>query len=149
MIRLNKMGFNKAKLGDVLSEIIGGGTPSKAKPEYWNGNIPWASVKDLSDNKFHLDSTEDYITEEGLKNSASNLVKKDTIILPTRMGLGRVVKSKIDLAINQDLKAIIPNEKITNDFLLWIIVSVASKLQKLGTGSTVAGEVAPTSRTPH
>jgi type I restriction enzyme S subunit len=131
--------FQKVKLGDVIIKIIGGGTPSKNNLKYWNGSLPWASVKDLHDNKYYLDSTEDFITEEGLKNSASNLIKKGTVILPTRMGLGRVVKTRIDTTINQDLKALIPNEKINNDFLLWILIYSGKKLQTLGNGSTVSG----------
>ncbi len=131
--------FQKVKLGGVITKIIGGGTPSKSNSDYWNGSLPWASVKDLSDNKYYLDSTQDSITEDGLKNSASNLIKKDTVILPTRMGLGRVVKTRIDTTINQDLKAIIPNEKINNDFLLWSLVNSGQTLRSLGNGSTVSG----------
>ncbi len=131
--------FQKVKLGDIITKIIGGGTPSKSNPSYWNGSLPWASVKDLSDNKHYLDSTEDFITEEGLQNSASNLISKGTVVLPTRMGLGRVVKTKIDTTINQDLKALIPNEKITNDFLLCSLVFAGNKLRKLGTVATVMG----------
>lgn len=131
--------FKKVKLREVVNKIIGGGTPSKSNSSYWNGTIPWASVKDLSDNKYYLDCTEDSITETGLKNSSSNLINKDTVILPTRMGLGRVVITRINTAINQDLKAIIPNEKIINDFLLWALIFSGKKLQTIGNGSTVSG----------
>lgn len=131
--------WNKVKLGDCLSKIIGGGTPSKKVSSYWNGSVPWASVKDMSDGQYKINNTKDSITEEGLKNSASNLIKKETVVISTRMGLGRAAKTTIDLAINQDLKALIPNEKINNDFLLWLYLSKASDIQQLGTGATVAG----------
>ena len=55
------------KLGEVLDKIIGGGTPSKSEERYWNGNIPWASVKDISEEQVFLSYTQDCITEEGLK----------------------------------------------------------------------------------
>lgn len=127
------------KIGDVLSKIIGGGTPSKTIDEYWNGNIPWCSVKDMSEGKFQLSQTEDYITELGLKNSSSNLIQTGTVITSTRMGLGRAFVNNVDMAINQDLKALIPNDKIDNKFLLWTIISKKNELESLGTGATVKG----------
>ena len=92
------------RLGDVITNIKGGGTPSKHNPAYWNGNIPWASVKDLKGNE--LFKTKDYITENGLNNSSSNLIEKDNLIISTRMGLGKILFNKINIAINQDLKAL-------------------------------------------
>ncbi len=92
------------RLRDVIIDIRGGGTPSKNNPNYWNGTIPWASVKDLKGE--HLQKTKDFITYEGLKNSSSNLIEKNNIIISTRMGLGKIVFNDIDVAINQDLKAL-------------------------------------------
>jgi type I restriction enzyme S subunit len=126
-------------LGDVLSKIKGGGTPSKGKPEYWDGNIPWCSVKDMQDGKFQISKTIDSISEIGLKNSSSNFIPAGTVITSTRMGLGRVFIPSIGMAINQDLKALYPNAQIDNSFLLWLIVANKSNLENLGTGSTVKG----------
>jgi len=133
------MDWKTSKLDDVLISIIGGGTPSKSRPEYWHGDIPWASVKDMADDKFRLSATKDYITQEGLDNSATNLIPKGTVITATRMGLGRCFINQVDMSINQDLKALIPNDKINNDFLLWLVVSKSSELENLGTGTTVKG----------
>ncbi|RLM52685.1 restriction endonuclease subunit S, partial [Halobellus sp. Atlit-31R] len=55
-------GWKWIRLGDFVLSIISGGTPSKNNAEFWDGNIPWASVKDLNGKKF-LESTEDYITQ--------------------------------------------------------------------------------------
>ena len=125
------------KLGDVLDKIEGGGTPSKEKPEYWNGSIPWASVKDLT--TFNPKRTQDYISEEGLRNSSSKLVKAGTLITPTRMALGFTVRFDVDVAINQDLKALYPKEDIAVDYLKYWFESNRNKIEKLGVGSTVAG----------
>jgi len=133
-------GWNQTNLGNVVEKIVGGGTPSKKIDSYWNGKIPWASVKDLSDGEFHLSKTKDWITKEGLVNSSSNLVKKGTVILPTRMGLGRVVRAEIDVAINQDLKALYPNSNlIDTDYFLWLLVQLGEKIKSLGIGATVSG----------
>jgi type I restriction enzyme S subunit len=133
------MKWETVNLGDVLHLIIGGGTPSKSKSEYWNGDIFWCSVKDMEDDKHYLSYTKDTITKKGLENSSANLIKAGTVITSTRMGLGRAFINKVDMAINQDLKALIPNERIDNRFLLWTIVSKRNELNMLGRGSTVKG----------
>ena len=93
-------------LGDEVASIVGGGTPSKDVAEYWGGDIPWASVKDYSGSR--LSRTQDYITQEAIKASATNLIPAGTLITPTRMALGRVAVFDCNVAINQDLKAIFP-----------------------------------------
>ncbi len=127
------------KLGEVLEKIVGGGTPSKSNPAYWDGDIPWASVKDIKEGESTLECTEDLITEAGLKNSAANLIPAGTLIISTRMGLGRVVRTKIDTAINQDLKALFPKRELDADYLLLFLRSKAKELIEKGSGATVSG----------
>jgi type I restriction enzyme, S subunit len=84
-----------------LRELVsfrGGGTPSKQVPEYWNGDIPWASVKDFTSTL--LSETQDFISQEGLRNSSANLIPKGHVIIPTRMSLGKAAINTVDLAIN-------------------------------------------------
>lgn len=131
--------WEDVKLGDVLLKIVGGGTPSKDIDNYWNGDIFWCSVKDMKEDSFRLYKTEDTITLDGFKNSSSNLISKNTVITATRMGLGRAFINKVDMAINQDLKALIPSEKIDNEFLLWSIINVKDYIDLLGNGATVKG----------
>ena len=97
------------RLGDFVEKIVGGGTPRREKNEFWGGNIYWATVKDLS--QFNPNQTQETITDDGLKNSASNLIRKGILITSTRMALGKSVIFNVDVAINQDLKAIYPNKK--------------------------------------
>lgn len=123
-------------LGDVVN-FEGGGTPSKANDAYWGGNIPWASVKDISGPE--LSSTIDYITDEGLANSASRLVPAGNVILPTRMALGRAAINTVDVAINQDLRVAYPKKNLDRRYLLWFIISNARLIESLGSGATVKG----------
>ncbi|MGE6606180.1 restriction endonuclease subunit S [Halomonas sp. NPDC076908] len=122
------------RLGDLALTITGGGTPSKNNPSYWAGDIPWASVKDLKDFKF-LDSTQDHITEDGLKNSSTNLIPAGRIIVCTRMGLGKVAVNRVPLAINQDLKALELPQEVNADFF----VILYKTREVSGTGTTVSG----------
>lgn len=125
------------KLEDAVETILGGGTPSRAKAEYWEGNIPWATVKDFA--TFNPYFTQESITEAGLQNSASNLIKKGTIITSTRMALGKAVIYEVDVSINQDLKAIFLKKNISTLFAFYWFELNAKSIEDLGSGSTVKG----------
>ncbi|ELP4885734.1 restriction endonuclease subunit S [Vibrio cholerae] len=129
--------WKSKSLGYILEKVVGGGTPSKAKPQYWDGDIPWASVKDLSSTK--LDDTADKISEEGLNNSASNLIPAETIVIPTRMALGKVAITTQAMAINQDLKALFPSKEVCKSYLFQWLIFHAEQIASLGSGSTVKG----------
>lgn len=124
-------------LGDVVT-FKGGGTPSRDNPAYWNGPIPWATVKDLNSG-YVLRSAKESITAEGLKRSASNLIPPGSVVIPTRMALGKAVITEVDIAINQDLKAVLPNAEIDPRFLMWFFVANGSKIEAMGKGATVKG----------
>ncbi len=69
------------RLKDIILFDLGGGTPSKAEPSYWRGNIPWMSVKDFSNaNNGFIDDTIDHITAEGVENSSTNIIDTDAIL---------------------------------------------------------------------
>jgi type I restriction enzyme S subunit len=130
-------GWQYAKLGDFLEKMEGGGTPSKENEGFWCGTIPWASVKDVVTHNPH--DTQDHISEDGLKNSSSRLVPKGTLVVPTRMALGHAVVFNIDVAINQDLKALYPKKQLSNKFLFYWFESKKEFIKRLGSGSTVDG----------
>ena len=124
------------RLGSVILYDLGGGTPDKSNPEYWNGNIPWMSVKDFSLNKNNLIlDTVDHINEKAIKNSSTNLIDEEAIILCTRMGLGKYAKLSKPTAINQDLRAIWLSKNISESYFLYFY----SNLKIIGRGTTVKG----------
>lgn len=118
-------------------KLVGGGTPSKAIEEYWDGDIPWASVKDFKSE--YLSSTQDYISQKGLENSSTRIIPKGTLLIATRMAVGKVVIPSIDVAINQDLKAIYCNSSLNQKFLFYILKSKADHFDSVATGATVKG----------
>ncbi len=125
------------KLGEVLEEIVGGGTPSKSVPEYFQGTIPLMTVKDMKTPR--PTETGFNITKEALADSSSKVVPEDTVIIATRMGLGKVVRPRMATAINQDLKALFPSESLDKTFLEKWLISIATKIEAMGTGTTVKG----------
>lgn len=105
-------------LADV-GEWKGGGTPSKANPSYWRGEIPWVSPKDMKDDL--ISSSEDSISELAISESSASLIKAGAILVVTRSGILRhtlpLALAGRDLAINQDLKAITVKPSIDCSFV--------------------------------
>lgn len=130
-------GWVPCKLEDTLLKIVGGGTPSKTIPEYYQGDIPWMSVKDM--NKHTLTDTVDHITPDAVKNSSTNIIPAGIPIIATRMSLGKIVTASFDSAINQDLKALFLTNDIERNFFLHWYRSQAQLIGSLGTGTTVKG----------
>ena len=124
-------------LGDICEKVIGGGTPSRNNKIYWDGKIPWATVKDLS--SFNANSTQEYITEEGLRESPSTLVPAGMIIIATRMLIGQPVIYNCDVAINQDLKALFLIRGYDKYYLSYCLKLMSKKLISASSGSTVLG----------
>ena len=123
-------------LGELVT-ISGGGTPSRNNDAYWSGSIPWATVKDLKDTT--LSGTQEKITPKGLSDSASNLIPAGSVIVATRMGLGKVAVNTIDVTINQDLKAFSCCADLEPRYLLYFLLVNASHLDSMGKGATVKG----------
>lgn len=125
------------ELGSLLERIAGGGTPSKAVSSYFHGDIPFATVKDFKCRR--PGGTTDHITTDALANSASELVPADTLLLTTRMTIGRAARFPMPVAINQDIKAIFPKACLDKDYLEWFLFSKAEELVGKGSGTTVKG----------
>lgn len=121
----------------VLNSIVGGGTPSKSIPSYYQGAIPWMSVKDM--NKAVLTDTVDHITQEAVDNSSTNIIPQGTPIIATRMSLGKIVVADFDSAINQDLKALFHSSFVPRSYLIHWYKSQSQLVESLGTGTTVKG----------
>jgi type I restriction enzyme S subunit len=130
------MRYSCVPLGGLVT-ISGGGTPSRNNDAYWGGSIPWATVKDLKDTS--LSGTQETITPEGLRDSASNLIPAGSVIVATRMGLGKVAINTIDVTINQDLKAFSCSASLDPRYLVYYLLVNASHLDSMGKGATVKG----------
>jgi type I restriction enzyme S subunit len=124
-------------LGESLSAIIGGGTPSRDNPSLWGGPIPWLTVKDMRGRR--PSQAQECITEIAVKESATNIIPPDTVITATRVGLGKVIRVPFAAAINQDLKALVVGPDLDKSYLEYWLVSIASFLESIGSGTTVKG----------
>lgn len=125
------------RLGDVIEKFIGGGTPSRSNPQYWGDEIPWVTVKDFA--TFNPRYSQEAITKVGLQNSASHLIPRGTLITSTRMALGKAVVYEVNVAINQDLKALFPKPVLAMQYLYFWFQYYGQSIDELGSGSTVKG----------
>ncbi|MEQ3680871.1 restriction endonuclease subunit S [Alcanivorax sp.] len=106
-----------------LVSVLGGGTPNTSKPEYWNGDIPWVSPKDMKHD--FINTTEDYLTEKGVEESATRLIKSNAVLIVVRSGILRhtipVARNTCLVSLNQDMKALITNTELNSGYLHWFI----------------------------
>jgi type I restriction enzyme S subunit len=106
-----------------LADFISGGTPSKNNPCYWDGEVPWASSKDLKTE--FLTDTLDHITLKALEEGAASLVPAGTVLVVVRgmilIHTFPVVQIEVSMAINQDLKAITAKPDLLQSYLPWLM----------------------------
>ncbi|MGN8407237.1 restriction endonuclease subunit S [Helicobacter pylori] len=137
-------GFNQAwqrvRLGDI-AEIIGGGTPSTQITSFWSGSINWFTPTEIGITKYVYKSQRT-ITPLGLKKSSAKLLPIGTILLTSRASIGDCAILKVAATTNQGFQSLIPLEKINNEFLYYLILTLKNKLLKLASGSTFL-EVSP------
>lgn len=105
-----------------LCELIGGGTPKTSVAEYWNGNIPWLSVTDFNTGRKYCFDAEKKITEKGLKESSTKILKKGQIIISARGTVGVISMLGADMAFNQSNYGVNAKDELTsNDFLYYLL----------------------------
>ncbi len=133
------------KLSEVAT-IVGGGTPSSSKSEYFeNGNIPWITPKDLSGyNKRYISKGERNITELGLKNSSAKLLPKNTVLLTSRAPIGYVAIASNEISTNQGFKSLVLNNGHIPEFFYYLLKNNVHILESRATGSTfkeISGQI--------
>jgi type I restriction enzyme S subunit len=129
--------WEEKRLGEV-GEFRGGGTPPTNNEKYWNGNIPWISSSDIIDNDIHNININKYINEEAIKESATKLIPKGSVMLISRVGVGKLAVSKTELCTSQDFTNFIP--KGCNSYFLGYLLSIRKKaLINLAQGTSIKG----------
>src|SRR3989344_9458784 len=128
----NQIEWKKVELRE-LGDICAGGTPSRAKPEFWGGNIPWLKISNLKD--FYVTKYDETITEKGLNSSSAKIFKKGTILISIFASLGDVAILDIDATTNQAIVGIYNlNENIDRKYLALYLKSLKEYFEKTGRG---------------
>lgn len=130
--------WNKIKLGNI-SEVIGGGTPSTKNYDFWNGNIPWLTPKDLSGyNNRYISRGERNITKLGLQNSSARMLPKGAVLLTSRAPIGYIAIAENDVCTNQGFKSIVLKDGYCPEFFYYLLKNNIDYIVGMGSGSTFA-----------
>ena len=125
-------GWRVERLGAVC-ECVLGGTPSRSRKEYWEGNIPW--INSGKTNEFRVISPSEFISAEGLKKSATKLLpKKTTILAITGATLGQVSLLEIDACANQSVVGILENNLLPYEYIYMYVSHNIEKIISHQTG---------------
>ena len=128
------------KIGTIsdLGAVVGGSTPSKAKPEYYaETGIAWITPKDLSINKSKFVSHgENDITELGLKNSSATIMPEGTVLFSSRAPIGYIAIAAGEVTTNQGFKSIVPKPEIGTAFVYYFLKHNLPIIEGMASGST-------------
>lgn len=111
----------KYKLSEIM-DIIGGGTPKTSKLEYWNGDIPWLSVKDFNNDYRYVYETEKTITQAGLDNSSTKLLQRNDSIISARGTVGEMAMIPYPMAFNQSCYGLRAKEGLVDEEYLFYLL---------------------------
>jgi len=121
-----------------LGTVVGGSTPSKAKPEYYTeSGIAWITPKDLSNNKSKFVSHgENDITELGLRNSSASIMPEGTVLFSSRAPIGYIAIAAGEVTTNQGFKSVVPKPEIGTQFVYFFLKNTLPVIEGMASGST-------------
>ena len=129
-----------------LGTVVGGGTPSKAKPEYYTEDgIAWITPKDLSvDKSRFIAHGENDITELGYRNSSATMMPAGTVLFSSRAPIGYIAIASNEVTTNQGFKSVVPRPEIGTPFVYYFLIHNLPLIESKASGSTfkeVSGSV--------
>lgn len=130
---------------DEFSSLVGGGTPSRQKPSYFNGDIPWLTGYDLPESKVTtIYEGRERITEQAIRESATALVPPGTVLLTTRVTVGKTAVTSVPMCFSQDLTGLTINDEFRETvvdpyYLAYCLFAFKDALLKYNRGTTITG----------
>ncbi|MFO6451517.1 MULTISPECIES: restriction endonuclease subunit S [unclassified Aeromicrobium] len=128
--------MNRVALGQVV-DFTNGGTPSRSKPEFWDGSTPWITGADIAEDG--TISPRSFISDAAVKGSSTSVLPAGTVLLLTRTSVGKVGLLSEPMAINQDITAITPSSRLDRRYLVHFLRSSKARLLKHLRGATIKG----------
>lgn len=129
--------WEEKKLGDI-GKFTGGGTPIRINEDFWRGDIPWISSSDLQDDSIKAIKINRFITESALQQSATKLVPKNSILLVSRVGVGKLAISRNAICTSQDFTNFTPaNDDLV--FLAYYLKLISNVLLSFSQGMAIMG----------
>lgn len=129
-------GWDIRSLESIATKIRAGGTPSRSKRDYWNGEIPFAKIDDITRSGGFLTSTSEAITEAGLASSSAWVVPPGAVVLTMYGTIGAAALVGIPVATNQAIIALLPISGVDSTYLLYALTFWGPELRRLNVQST-------------
>ena len=122
----------------LICSFLNGGTPSRGVARYYQGDVPWITGADISCPR--ADTARRFITEEAIRESATNRVPAGTVLLVTRTSVGKVAMAAMELCFSQDITAITPDPHcLDTSYLVHFLSTKQPHLERLARGATIRG----------
>ena len=129
-------GWRDVAVGDI-AHIVGGGTPSTKRPEYFGGDVPWLTPKDLSmPHGRYVTRGNRSLTEQGLHQSSATLVPERTVLLTTRAPVGYVALAAQPISTNQGFRNLVVRDEHWPEFVYYWLLANTAELERHASGST-------------
>lgn len=123
------------RIGDVF-QIESGGTPSTENPEFWDGDIAWATLVDIPKSITRISTTVRKITKSGLANSSAKIVPKNTVLVSSRATIGRIAITDVEMATNQGFKNVIVTEENNSSYVAYALSFKVEDMIAMASGGT-------------
>ena len=134
---VRKSGWNTVKLKDIC-DFIGGGTPSKQVENFWHGNIPWISSSDLTESSVWKINITRHITEEAVAKSATHICPRNTVLVVSRVGVGKVAIAPVEVCTSQDFTNLVSKRNDAR-FLAYCIQAKMKIMAEKTQGTSIKG----------
>jgi type I restriction enzyme S subunit len=132
------MTFELKRLGDV-AEIVGGGTPSTKQSNFWDGEIPWLTPKDLSSFKgVYVERGSRSITSDGLRASSAKMLPPGSVLYTSRAPIGYVAIARNSIATNQGFKSFVLKEGFVPEYVFYLLKASKAEIESHASGGTFA-----------
>ncbi len=120
-----------------LGKVVGGGTPSRERLEYWNGSIPWLTPGELTgNNEKYVSETHDCISQLGLVVSGARLLPEGSLLVTSRASIGSCALAGRPMATNQGFKNLVPNEDVDHSYLFYLGRILGREMTRRASGTT-------------
>ena len=124
-----------------ICKFQSGGTPAKGNAEYFNGNIPWITTTALTGGQIDANDAVEWITEKAIEESAAKIVPANSIMVGTRVGVGKVAVNTVAMSTSQDIISLleIDESKWSKDYLCKYLQGKKGYLNSQARGATIKG----------
>jgi type I restriction enzyme S subunit len=138
MSDLSSVNWCEHKFGDLCQRIVNGGTPATDNPRFWGGPTPWVTGADFTANG--IGEIRRFVSEAGIRASATSVVKAGNLLVVTRTGVGKLAIAPFDIAISQDVTGVyVDGTKAETAFVFYVLSRELDELRKLNQGTSING----------